>query len=136
MLADRSIDLLPTRCAVLDADRGCNTGVREVRRSVEVAEQIEQQAIAVAPATDDWPGGGWHSQHNEVDMAALPTHWSASDNVRWKTSIPGRGRSSSSLRVGITSFPDRIGRRTTNRLYRRVSIKRRVLSTGKPSSCS
>jgi len=51
-------------------------------------------AIPLESRGDDWfqfrgPDGQGHSS-----ALGLPTHWSATDQVRWKTPIPGRGWSS------------------------------------------
>ena len=42
----------------------------------------------------DWPG--WRGPYGDgrADDANLPTHWSTTDNVHWKTPIPGGGHSS------------------------------------------
>jgi outer membrane protein assembly factor BamB len=42
----------------------------------------------------DWPG--WRGPHGDgtCDDKALPLKWSATDNIAWKTPIPGKGHSS------------------------------------------
>ena len=51
--------------------------------------------LAVAASAEDWPqfrGPGGQGHSNET---GLPTTWSETNQVRWKTAIPGRGWSSS-----------------------------------------
>ena len=45
-------------------------------------------------AIENWPG--WRGENASGVSAAtdLPIHWSATDGVRWKTHVPGRGNSS------------------------------------------
>jgi outer membrane protein assembly factor BamB len=62
-----------------------------------------------------WPSGGWAEDwcqfrgpdgQGHSSATGLPTHWSATENVRWKTPIPGKGWSSpvtSGRRVFLTS---------------------------------
>jgi len=43
-------------------------------------------------------GGGWPqwrgpNGQGHADAAGLPLQWSEKQNIRWKTSIPGRGHS-------------------------------------------
>jgi outer membrane protein assembly factor BamB len=51
-------------------------------------------APADAPSADVWPQ--WRGPtHDSVAVSSkLPVHWSATENVVWKTSIPGQGNSS------------------------------------------
>lgn len=47
-----------------------------------------------AGSAQNWPGFRGTSGGTVDDNPALPDHWSATDNVAWKTDIPGRGWSS------------------------------------------
>lgn len=64
-------------------------------------------AIASLPATaENWPG--WRGPRGDGTSKdkGFPTKWSATDNVAWKTEIPGRGHSSPCVwedRIFITS---------------------------------
>lgn len=49
------------------------------------------QAPAAAP---DWPQFRGPGARGIGESASLPEHWSASENVAWKTDLPGRGWSS------------------------------------------
>jgi outer membrane protein assembly factor BamB len=46
------------------------------------------------PAQDHWPQFRGHDARGVSENKALPTHWSATENVAWKTDLPGRGWSS------------------------------------------
>jgi outer membrane protein assembly factor BamB len=51
--------------------------------------------VSIGTATaGDWPG--WRGPHGDgtSDESGLPLRWSATENVRWKTPIPGTGHSS------------------------------------------
>jgi outer membrane protein assembly factor BamB len=62
-------------------------------------------AFAVAGRADDWPC--WRGPACGVSSEpSLPVHWSASENVHWKTPVPGEGFSSpivSGKRIFLTS---------------------------------
>jgi hypothetical protein len=47
-----------------------------------------------APVTEDWPQ--WRGPRGDGSSLEknLPTHWSATENIAWKTEIPGKGHSS------------------------------------------
>jgi len=51
-------------------------------------------SATVSARGSDWPG--WRGPHGDgrADDASVPTHWSATENVHWKTPIPGGGHSS------------------------------------------
>src|SRR4051812_24271171 len=63
---------------------------------------VVSRACAQTPATStsinikssDWPW--WRGPHVDgaVSEQKIPTSWSATENVLWKTDIPGRGHSS------------------------------------------
>ena len=51
---------------------------------------IASAAIKIGPT--DWPGWrGLHGDGHAAAVAGLPLKWSSSENVVWKTPIPGRG---------------------------------------------
>ncbi|MCA9133504.1 MAG: PQQ-binding-like beta-propeller repeat protein, partial [Planctomycetales bacterium] len=45
-------------------------------------------------AAENWPGYRGPSGSGRVQAAQLPTEWSAKQNVRWRTELPGKGWSS------------------------------------------
>src|SRR5438105_2463238 len=47
-----------------------------------------------APESTNWPM--WRGPHNDglSPSPALPLHWTSTDNITWKTPIPGKGHSS------------------------------------------
>ena len=49
---------------------------------------------AVAPGGENWPEFRGPSADGHSDATGLPTRWSESENVRWKTLIPDKGWSS------------------------------------------
>ncbi len=51
-------------------------------------------AFSSAGADDNWPQFRGPQSRGISDNPALPDHWSATENVAWKTDIPGRGWSS------------------------------------------
>lgn len=48
----------------------------------------------VAAEPDNWPQFRGPNQDNRADDAKLPVKWSETENVKWKTAIPGKGWSS------------------------------------------
>ncbi|MBM4028227.1 MAG: hypothetical protein FJ280_22965, partial [Planctomycetes bacterium] len=51
-------------------------------------------AAAAGVFAGDWPGFHGGEREGRGDSPAGPLHWSAAQNVVWKTAIPGRGHSS------------------------------------------
>jgi len=51
-------------------------------------------AITPLGAAENWPQFRGPGARGVADDADLPDRWSATDNVAWKTAIPGRGWSS------------------------------------------
>jgi outer membrane protein assembly factor BamB len=49
---------------------------------------------AVAQAQDNWPQFRGPGARGVADGATFPERWSATENIRWKTDLPGRGWSS------------------------------------------
>lgn len=50
--------------------------------------------LAVMAQADNWPQFRGPGSRGVADGASFPDHWSASENVAWKTDLPGRGWSS------------------------------------------
>jgi outer membrane protein assembly factor BamB len=84
-------------------------------------------------AAVDWPA--WRGPHGDgrSDEEKLPTRWSATDNVHWKVSIPGKGHSSPIVwgeRIFLTTAIEADQRRMLlclNRLNGQVVWEREVL---------
>ena len=84
----------PSCCAasLLFLSAGCDSAPQAVTAST-VPDDVP--AIQVPAATADWPG--WRGpQGNGVADAnqSPPLHWSKTENVLWKATIPGKGHSS------------------------------------------
>jgi outer membrane protein assembly factor BamB len=69
-----------------------DTGVVEMRRTLFIAA-FTLLALGSA-AADDWPAFRGLSAGVAPDHPDLPERWSATENVRWTTAIPGLGWSS------------------------------------------
>ena len=91
-------------------DRGAKAEKAGTVTRARVAEKIEIEVLLPAEGSaDQWPrfrgpDGGGHSQ-----ARGLPTHWSTTENVVWKTEIPGAGNSSPIIwndRIFLTSSGD------------------------------
>lgn len=70
--------------------------------------------IAAAAAAENWPGWRGPNGNGHSGERGLPVTWSATENVRWKTPLPGPGMSSPVVwgdRVFLTQSLDREGRR-------------------------
>jgi outer membrane protein assembly factor BamB len=72
--------------------RGVPQGTPVVEKTGTV--ETEQTLPEVEVAADDWPWWRGPTRDGVSTDAAPPTTWSATDNVVWKTPIPGRGHSS------------------------------------------
>src|SRR5688572_32731646 len=64
-----------------------------MRRAALAIVFVLLTAAATARA-GDWPGWRGPNGDGRSEEANLPTHWSATENVHWKTPIPGGGHSS------------------------------------------
>jgi len=69
-------------------------------------------ALSIPPvwASDEWPQFRGPTGQGLSDAHGLPTTWSESNNVLWKTSLPGYGHSSpvvSGNRIWLTASPDK-----------------------------
>lgn len=77
---------------------------------------------ASAAAAGEWPGWRGPRGDGSADDASAPVHWSTTDNVRWKASIPGKGHSSPIVwkdRVLLTTCVEKDQRRLLLCLDRR-----------------
>jgi hypothetical protein len=71
---------------------GC-TKVTPVDEIATPAGDVGPELATPEPATDDWPW--WRGPtHNGIAVGAAPLTWSETENVVWKTPVPGRGHSS------------------------------------------
>jgi outer membrane protein assembly factor BamB len=83
----------------------------------------------------DWPGWRGPGGDGVSDEKAVPVQWSATDNIAWKTPIPGKGHSSPIVwgdRAFVTTCVEEDGRRLLLCLDRRnghVLWTREVLRT-------
>src|SRR5262245_56191827 len=68
------------------------------RQGVSMSLRLILPAFALcASATlagDSWPGFRGPGSDGRSDAKALPTNWSETENVIWKTAVHGRGHSS------------------------------------------
>jgi outer membrane protein assembly factor BamB len=66
-------------------------GVEEIHASPDA---VRASPAVQQPAPDDWPC--WRGTHGDGKAATsdLPLNWSATENVAWKSAVPGRGHSS------------------------------------------
>ena len=71
-----------------------NTGVREIRTPISATSVPIQEA---RPDADDWPWWRGQNRQHSVPFAAPPRQWSTSENIAWRTEVPGRGHSSPCL---------------------------------------
>lgn len=95
------------RTAALSIDRlgeaGSTVCARETRTRGPVERERETSSIAAVSSIADWPqfrGPGGLGTSRET---GLPTTWSATENIAWKTELPGPG-SSSPIVVGNSIF--------------------------------
>lgn len=59
-----------------------------------VARAGDDTAASVRPATTDWPAWRGAAQDGRSGDQKAPTKWSRTENVLWKTPVPGQGHSS------------------------------------------
>src|SRR5438309_10649691 len=70
--------------------------------------------VCVTAAADNWPAWRGAEMTGQCKERNLPTKWSAEENVRWKTPLPGPGMSSPIVwgdRIFLTQALDREGSR-------------------------
>ena len=63
----------------------------------------------VAHAGDNWPCFRGPTADGKSDSTGLPTTWSETENVAWKTPLPGRAWSSPVIwgkQIWVTNSPD------------------------------
>lgn len=70
---------------------GCGRSVAVEEIQVTGAEAV---LAAYEPAADDWPGWRGPERNGMTKSSPPPTSWSATENVLWKTPVPGRGHAS------------------------------------------
>ncbi len=92
--------------------------------------------LATSPA-EDWPA--WRGPRGDGTSreTGIPTRWSATENIAWKTPVPGIGHSSPIVmgdRVFVTTFIEDGGRRALLCLDRRTgkTLWERVVLTSPP----
>src|SRR5262245_59288908 len=66
-------------------------------------------------SASDWPG--WRGPHGDgvSEEKNIPTKWSKTENIRWKTAIPGKVHSSpvvSGDRIFLTTCREKEGKRS------------------------
>ena len=80
--------------------------------------------LVTAPAlAGDWPGWRGPRGDGHSDEAAVPTRWSATENVAWKVPVPGKGHSSPVIvgdRIFLTSALEKEKKRVLLCLDRRT----------------
>ncbi len=75
-----------------------------------LAEQSDREAAALAQETAaaaSWPRFRGPNGKGLAPAATVPLHWSATENIRWRTELPGPGSSSPVVwgdRVFVTSY--------------------------------
>src|ERR1700744_496254 len=68
-----------------------------LRRKISAILLLASLGAACRSAHADWPefrgpyGDGHVSAPGDTNPIGLPLHWSDTDNVKWKTTIPNRG---------------------------------------------
>jgi len=75
-------------------DMGGYTPPVSPERTVYRIVPIILLVATTAFADDDWPGFLGPSHNNHASPTTLPTKWSETENIKWKTAIPGEGWSS------------------------------------------
>lgn len=69
----------------------------------------------LSTSAENWPAWRGTTGMGIVSEAALPTHWSANENIRWKTPLPDRGNSTPIVwgnRIFITQTLDKEQKRS------------------------
>ncbi len=55
---------------------------------------VAMSVCGILNASDEWPQFRGPQSNGHADSTSLPVRWSETENVRWKTAIPGTGHSS------------------------------------------
>src|ERR1700741_3828803 len=90
--------------------------------------------LATGLHAEEWPGWRGPRGDGTSTETTIPIRWSATENIRWKVPIPGKGHSSPIVwgkRIFVTTCRENEGTRVLiclNRLNGRVLWKREVLS--------
>ena len=97
-----------------------------------------------ADAAEEWPGWRGPTRQGISSETGLPTNWSATENIAWKTAIPGEGWSSPIVygdRVIITTATDGGAScrvvcldRRTGKINWDTEVYRQTLSTKNPKN--
>src|SRR4029453_11970480 len=76
--------------------RGCckDKETRSMRSSLVKLALLLLLAISQSAAAGDWPRFRGPNGAALSDDTATPVHWSASENIVWRTELPGSGASS------------------------------------------
>src|SRR5437764_14098564 len=75
----------------------CASGWWNLRLRIAMLRSIALTLLLLVPAAaraEDWPG--WRGPRGDGTSreTGLPLRWNATDNIKWKTPIPGSGYSS------------------------------------------
>ena len=81
---------------------GCGPAAKPVQEVTVDPDQIAE-ATPIDISDDDWPWWRGPSGQNVASVTSVPTSWSDSENVHWKTRVPGRGHGSPTI-VGNQIF--------------------------------
>ena len=86
--------------------RNASAYTHKTMRSVLLSAIALSFCVSSLPAADSWPQFRGPGSTGVVDDPKLPDKWSATENVAWKTAVPGEGWSSPIVwgnRVFVTS---------------------------------
>lgn len=75
---------------------GCGHASKEVAEIKSSAADVSE-AAAIAVSENDWPWWRGPNRDNVATSSNVPVEFSDSNNVIWKTSVPGRGHSSATV---------------------------------------
>ncbi len=81
---------------------GCAPAAKPVQEVTVDPDQIAE-ATPIDISDDDWPWWRGPGGQNVASVTSVPTSWSDSENVDWKTQVPGRGHGSPTI-VGSRIF--------------------------------
>ena len=100
---NRRTKLLKSRLAMRVTQTQCRLAQQGRKATMRITRALLATAFYVAAlcaaaghafAQENWPQFRGAQSRGVSEDASLPTHWSASENVAWKTDLPGRGWSS------------------------------------------
>ena len=117
---------------LLDSSNGFRCGfLKALSRTFLVAGVLLSAAATVRGEDPSWPQFRGAGGQGSVEVDRLPLHWSESENVTWKTLLPGRGWSSPVIGDGmiwvttaieIEAPPDVIKKREAERTDRQPIV--------------